>query len=250
MLLVISSRYANTKDLCVWRRASPSAEFLSGSRPHSLRLYSPTPTSSLCAVFLPQGSSSKRRSFHLMVSHYWPADLAPQDPRLLPLALSAWLPRAVSRWTSFVESPQNPVADQDVRQIRNGAFSRTFEVKTRLAVNCWRVENSWQMLGCFFHSTFPEEVVFAELTSQSRRLYLLYLRNAQTLPEGMMRLAHSCGKTLQFLLYGVKKYSVLNERVPPNMKLNLTVGNLPKGSELCKKKSPKTFVPSFLLHFF
>lgn len=131
-----------------------------------------------------------------MASHYWPADLAPQDSMLVPLELSAWLSRVVSRLTSFVWSPQNPVADEDVQQIRNGAFSRTFEVKTRIAVNCWSVENSWQMLDCFFHSTFPEEVVFAELTSQSQRLYLLYLRNAQTLPEGMMRRAHSCGKML------------------------------------------------------
>lgn len=56
VLLVISSRYTNTKDFCVRRRASRSAQFLFGSRPHSLQFYGSSPLrSSLCAAFLPPG---------------------------------------------------------------------------------------------------------------------------------------------------------------------------------------------------
>lgn len=110
VLLVISNRYTNTKDLCDRRRASRSAEFLSGSRPHSLRFYSLSPMEVLSVHRVPLTGSE------LLKKHVGSLLNWRRKTRLFPLELSATLFRAVSRLTSFVQSRRNPLANWDFQQ--------------------------------------------------------------------------------------------------------------------------------------
>lgn len=184
-----------------------------------------------------------------MVSHYWPADLAPQDSRLfaarvVSLALPSCESVDIFCWVT-------PESSGRRRRPANSKWSIQSNLRSENTARCELLESRKLLADAwlFFSQHISRGSRFRRVNkSESASLSSL----SQKCPNSSWRNDETCPflwKNAPVSPLWCKKYSVLNERVPPNMKLNLTVANLPKGSVLCKK-SPKTFVPSFCSTFF
>lgn len=143
VLLVISSRYTNTKGLCVSRR---SAEFLSGSRPHSLRFLQPREARGgrLCAPRSSHTVETPQEARRVFV------EVAPRDKTrqgFSPLYSSATLSPCCQSADISGDGIQLPTETSS--KLGGGDLGQTFRVEPWIAVNHWRGENSWQRLESF-----------------------------------------------------------------------------------------------------